>query len=478
MSRQILLTEIERLCYEEGESKENLRDEIYALDKYPGLAHLFQQYKTDGERWHQIVREVLFCDKEDIRYMYNRIMLILRRFKLPKEKYFEVSSATGTYLLPDRLSDLNRLLDLYQEFFYEIFPQIIKELNFNVFTKEIVTKVVSGNVRWDLTLMNAIRKGMNITPIEFNTVYHEPHFDTSENLVLVLAILRLRQDAMLIRKYRLSDKLQKEEIAILNNIIDGCNNTLNNSLLKILVPKVSKYLLFDSRDPRVMYLESAAVRRLRERKIRHKTYARLFEWVKKYRELNIRSISPIRTNFPIDRRENFDTMFEVWVLCEFLDYLAVQHGAVIRAITFPQSFQITIHRIELTLFYEKQYKGWALNAYPDFTIEKEGSLKVVMDAKNWLESKSDAMYKMLGYLNNLDATLGILFYPNSHSLPKEPIIFAEDLKNHKNQCLINFVIEPFSTQESVRNRQETFDSLHDIIIDVIRENAMEKNTCG
>ena len=63
----------------------------------------------------------------------------------------------------------------------------------------------------------------------------------------------------------------------------------------------------------------------------------------------------------------------------------------------------------MTIFYEKEYSCWAVRGQPDFSIERNGELKVIMDAKNWLRAKHEAIYKMLGYLNNLDGTIEIFF---------------------------------------------------------------------
>ena len=65
---------------------------------------------------------------------------------------------------------------------------------------------------------------------------------------------------------------------------------------------------------------------------------------------------------------------------------------------------------------------WAANATLDFTIEKDGELKVIMDAKNWFEPKNEAIYKMLGYLNNLDVSTGVLFFPNDMFLEPKLLI--------------------------------------------------------
>ncbi|WP_148680798.1 hypothetical protein [Candidatus Nitrososphaera gargensis] len=212
--------------------------------------------------------------------------------------------------------------------------------------------------------------------------------------------------------------------------------------------------------------------RIKEGVIRKRAYKQLFEWTIKYRELNLRTVSANKTNFPIDRLQNLDTMFEVWILFEFLDFLR-NKGAVIDSSSFrkDKGFSIVFDGIEFRLFYEKEggYLGWASNAFPDFTIEVNGHLKVVMDAKNWLQQKDEAVYKMLGYLDNLDCELGVLFFSNGKKLARSGIIKpTTPLKNHLNQCLIN-VVTPFSNlPDNIEVKQRSLESLFDQIIEYIK----------
>jgi hypothetical protein len=156
-------------------------------------------------------------------------------------------------------------------------------------------------------------------------------------------------------------------------------------------------------------------------------------------------------------------MFEVWVLFELLDYLATHEGAVVTIETFPRRFTVSARGVVFTIFYEKEYKGWAINARPDFSLEKDGKLRIVMDAKNWLQPKFEAIYKMLGYLNNLDGTIGILFFPNESSIEEQRICKGLNLQHHQNQLLYNCVVRPSSSQESIRQKQDAFRQVAEII---------------
>jgi hypothetical protein len=465
LTRQLLLNEIERIHLEDNEKKKDMIDEVYVFNKYPHLSSLFEQYRVGNEKWHQLVREVLFYTKDDLRYMYDRTMQLLRRFCKDTTLYFDIKTEIGTYTLPDRLSDLNRLLELYLEFFNYIYPKISRKLRFDVYSQELDSRALHGRVLWPKTIKCSISQGNQTCPTVFTTLVQKCAFETPENILTILSVLKLKQDSLFLLGYDFQDLLAMEERAILGKIVDGCDNILKTTLLKELIPLASKYAILSLWDTRIFSLETQSYARLRGEQREANPYLHLLQWMQKYRELNLRSISRNKTTFPIDRRQNLDTMFELWVLFEFLDYLQIYEGAIIGIQRFPQQFAISVQGIELTLFYEKEYTGWAINARPDYSVEKDGELKVIMDAKNWQELKYEAVYKMLGYLNNLDGTIGILFFPNESSLSDQRILRGPSLKYHQNQLLFNCVVRPNSSQEAIREKHEALKQITEIILE-------------
>ena len=463
MTRQLLLSEIERIHLEKNEKRENMTDEVYVFNKYPHLASLFEQYRIGNERWFQLAREVLFYSKDDLRYMYNRIMQLIRRFGKDIGLYFDVKTEIGKFSLPDRLSDLNRLLELYVDLFNSIYININRRLRFDVYSQEKDAQILYGQVNWAKTIKHSISHGTNTCPLVFTTVFPEYEFETPENILAILSVLRLKQDALFLLQYDFIDPLTLEERAILSQIIDGCDNILKTTLLKKLIAIASKYVTISPQDPRIISLEAQAYIRLREVRRQAEPYLRLLQWRQKYRELNLRFISRNRTNFPIDRRENLDTMYELWVLFELLDYLQIYEGATIWSDKFPRSFVISVQDIDMTLFYEKEYAGWAVGAQPDFSIEINGQLKVIMDAKNWLQPKHEAIYKMLGYLNNLDGTIGILFFPNESSLSHQRVFKGINLQHHQYQLLFNCVVKPKKSDEAINEKHNALRKIANMI---------------
>lgn len=464
MTRQRLINEIHKLHFEKNEEKDEIMDEIYIFGKYPDLETLYRQYKKPADRWHQLVREVLFSDRQSIRYMYDRTIQLIRRFGGDTESYFEVRTELGTYILPDRLSDLNRLLELYKIFFRDIFLGLTKRINLELLGERHRTDTASGKIQWAATLNDPYNLVLLENPLVFTTIRPATRFDIPENILLVLSILRMHYDSLFLREYNFCDKLSVAEREILEKIAEGCSQALKLSILSELVPQAQKYVFLELSDPRVLSLENGAYSRIRDFSPQNELIKKLLEWRKMYRYLQLRMVSPYRTSFPLDHIENIDTMYELWILFELLDYLR-NEGSSITINRFPSEFRVSKGEIEYTLFYEKRYAGWStVYAVPDFTIEVAGQVRAVMDAKNWLaEDRKDAIYKMLGYMNNLDTPLGVLFFPNGSSLGKERVHYGLGLKHHKNQCLFNCVLYPSSSSEEYKNKIKEFSKLLELI---------------
>ena len=74
---------------------------------------------------------------------------------------------------------------------------------------------------------------------------------------------------------------------------------------------------------------------------------------------------------------------------------------------------------------------------------------------------------MLGYLNNSDNCLGVLFFPNVVSLNDKSILLGRNLKNHVDQCLINSVF-PLSGQNRVELKKIALNRFFDHVIKYIQ----------
>jgi len=173
-------------------------------------------------------------------------------------------------------------------------------------------------------------------------------------------------------------------------------------------------------------------------------------------------------------------MFELYVLLELLNYFAQKMKAEIKEYNtsnnredFKRRFTIKIKNISFNLFYEKWYylknnSTWSLDSHPDFTVEMNGEVKVIMDAKNWMiERVDEAEYKMLGYLNNQDGNIGILFFPEEkYKITNGLKIITPEikLKNHVDQCLVDCVLPISPDQNSIWNKNDRLEKISEIIM--------------
>jgi hypothetical protein len=174
-------------------------------------------------------------------------------------------------------------------------------------------------------------------------------------------------------------------------------------------------------------------------------------------------------------------MFELYVLLELLNYFTQKLHAQIKSFDvsinrskFNRKFTIKVKDLSFNLYYEKCYylenkSTWSLDANPDFTIEFNGEVKIIMDAKNWvIERVDEAEYKMLGYLNNQDGNIGILFFPEEKYRITNglKIIRPEGkLKNHIDQCLVDCVLPISPDSISIKNKNERLEKVAEIILD-------------
>lgn len=187
--RQLLLEEIRKLHIENREDQKSIQNILSLSLKYPFISQLCQRYSVNASDWEGLVREALFFTNNDVRYMYERTMQVVLRFKEITGKYFQVKNPLGTYLIPDRLSDLNRLLLLYGEFFDDVYPSIINHLNITSLSVERDSPLLRGKIDWNKTICRNMRMGKPNAILNFQTVHSESSLETPENTLLLSCCL-------------------------------------------------------------------------------------------------------------------------------------------------------------------------------------------------------------------------------------------------------------------------------------------------
>lgn len=493
MSRIFLVNELYNIYLKELENKitrderESIKillgNEKYILNNYTYLYNIFKNNKYPDENWGEFTRECL-VPPEVLYYMYDRVVRLIRNYRQPKESFLEIYSYQHSTRILERYFHLNMLLDLFHELIYSIYPIIQKRLKFEVESIELTSSSLKGKILWPKTIFSSLRQGV-FTPLYFIKNIDESHFNTPENFILMYSILKLYNDSLFLKNYLFLEPLRNPEIEILNEINNKCIVILKNTILQDLIPLTKKYLLLDINDLFIIEIIKKFKDRLENNIITNLGYRRLYYWFLKYKNYNVKTNTPKKNNFPITRREHLDAMFELFVLLELLNHLTEIKHAKITAHNigddkkkFNRSFSIQYDDLTFDLFYEKWYykdenSTWSINANPDFSIEVKGELKVIMDAKNWIVERIDeAEYKMLGYLNNLDGKLGILFFPKEKSRISEGLSITKplvELKHHYDQCLVDCVLPISSDSNSIDNKYIRLEKIINLILTSIKK---------
>ena len=160
-------------------------EEFLLQPEFEYLKDQFRKYKLESEKWHQIVRFAL-SDKVEQRYMYDRLLHLLLRYRSNYNDYFKLKTESGTVLFPDRVSEINILFSLYKEFF-SIFKTIIRRIHFDYPTEKDSSNIIEGKINWERT----IRNNYTTYPLRFQLIKWHREFVTPENIVLILCAVWL-----------------------------------------------------------------------------------------------------------------------------------------------------------------------------------------------------------------------------------------------------------------------------------------------
>lgn len=323
MNRQELLEEIRRLILIEKVSERDLySDGFIRQEKYSYIQIAFEQNRlknsagTDGaEEWHQLVRFALNSDAEQIQYMYKRLFFLLLRHRRSYENYFRLKSERGTTLFPDRISDINRLFILYQRYF-QIFDSTVKRIHFDYPLVSSVGPALNGRINWGRT----VQKNVNEFPIIFDTSRWRREFNLPENILLLLPALWLNHESKRLLNLEFVEPLTAEEKSVLNQIANRTQNMVLFFPFQSLLQSMMKYANFLNSDRRVVELERMTEFRINTGIVESNPYRKLLDWIKEFRELNLRMMTQMRTNFPMETIKNLDTIYEAWIfrICQFL----------------------------------------------------------------------------------------------------------------------------------------------------------------
>lgn len=455
MNRQQLLQEIKKILQNKPIDKVSDEGFLYA-DENKYLLDAYTKNKKSREKWHQIVR---FADSDprDASYMYDRLIRLIIRHKKGIERYFIIKTEFATHALPDRQSDLNRLLILFEEYF-AIYRGIMNRIHFDYPSRRYHEPYIRGKIDWNKTL----RKSTTKFPLNFETQRWEKDFAVTGNILLILAATWLNKESNILTKINFDEPLTSQEKSIIFSVIENTQKIVNSFAFPEVVSDSKKYSELNFNDKRIQELILNTKNGINEGKIRNKHYQLLLDWLEKFQQLNIRLMTRSTTNFPLDTIENLDTIYEAWIFFEMLDFFQEQDDVIQTQLSeFPFRFDIKSEGKTVSVHYGKIFQkdtsiAWAVKSEPDFCIMSEDQVIIVMDAKNYHETstgKGDAVHKILAYMANLDTGTGVLFFPNHPTLFESPK--NKQSKYYENLRYAQLQLKPTKDEDSLRIKKET-----------------------
>lgn len=408
--------------------------------QYPKFEKQWNEYciknripdKKQNRKWRDMLREMRQWKQQELDYMYMQIMSLARNFLGRKYPYFEVKSYSGNTTIPDKAVILNRLMILYGELLNEIYPSIIRLLSYSIKDIEIETSNPRGTILFQKTITNAIKNSGGI-PITFTCSIPDRTFDTPENRLLLIAIKSIHNDALQVYHYQKMASTDMEDKRKVWEIINVTNSILDSTPLHEIKKKTTELHLSRIPKDKLKKRLDDVEKELEKRRVRQAEYTKLVQWTRKYTDFNANRYDDA-LNFTLENTEDIDTMFELWGLFQFVNYIKfnfpdvkiepfgkmskskkrlklkgfkiTRSGQKLFNIAYENSFQSPVA-------YGKESGGTLV---PDYSIEyNENNRPIILDAKNWKGSnRNDALHKMKSYVFGFQAKyrseIGILFF--------------------------------------------------------------------
>ena len=385
------------------------------------------------KEWRNMLREMRLWKEQELDWMYMRIMNLARNFAGSKYSYFEVKTYSGSSTVPDKSVILNRLMLLYNELLDYIYPSVIRLLSYTVKDIEIETPGPRGTILLQKTITNAIKNSGGI-PTTFICSIPDRSFNTPENRLLLIAIKSIHNDALQVYQYQKRESVDIEDKRKVWKIINVTQNILDSTPLHEIRETTKELKLSSIPKNKLKQLLNNVGKDLEKRRVRQAEYTKLLQWIRKYIDFNANRYEDA-LRFTLENNKDLDTMFELWCLFEFVNYIKLNFpGVKIKPegdydrkkkslklewfeITYSdQTFKIR-YTTKLKAQLGKEIEHPTLE--PDYTIEYDGNHAIILDAKNWragATNRMEAVHKMNWYLSNFykeyKSETGILFFPS------------------------------------------------------------------
>lgn len=421
--------------------------------------------QIEGEQWSQFVRTAV--DFNEIQRMYARIRYLLRQFRKHSDKYFSVQFGDTKCEIPDRITELHTLMELYQKYL-DIYQKIENKLSFqhNLTYKNDTS--IHGTVNWNLTL----KKSHTLFPTSFELMNKSRNFVTPENILLVLCAILLQKQTERVSKIQFKEPLYADEISIISTINTATRKILKNFPFYDVVQKALEIQIETFNDKPFKELELKTLRRINDGLIDNRKYHELVQWITQFRAFDLpRLATRSKTrNFLLESTKNLDTMYEIWIFFEILHHFQKYSKVDLILDEYPQFFEFRVDGKLFRFYYERKFElgdkhAWATPHTPDFTVMHDEKIIAVFDAKNWKhkpKEEDSPINKILSYITNLDVSYGAIFWIKNESTELiYPRIDKNDTpKFHNRLKVAQYKMNPYGKNEDFKQYESVLDKIY------------------
>lgn len=397
--------------------------------------------------WNTI-REAIFWGKSmDLEWMYTRVMRLSAY--VTNVQYFKRNDH-GEVSIPDRNQVLVKLRGFADELLFKIYPEIEKFLTHKSDMVEINTQSIRGKIDWNKTILKTIQHSDSF-PIDFICQITKQKFDNPENILLLISVFWLNNYARWLLGFRNLENFSPDEIQKIRTVIRRSESILSQTPLRSLIELSKKYSTLSPNSSMIKNLQIKLKERIQGGILKNlQVYEKLNEWIYNFINFNVQRYSA-SVQYNMDRVENVNTMYEIWILLEIVSYL--RRKGIMLVPTVEESYEKGRPEIKnfksdrMTVFYEQHIQAQTVNYLnPDFLVcigEPKfkphqhkgkmvplliaGNIPLLIDPKNWHKKPLNEVKEiMMKYLVELNHPFGIstacAIHPREDKESKEPEI--------------------------------------------------------
>jgi hypothetical protein len=223
-------------------------------------------------------------------------------------------------------------------------------------------------------------------------------FITPENILLILCAEWMYRECSRLLEIEFADPLSNYSRSVLNDIVGKTRIILMKFPFREVLNASKRFWALWYNDPRITSLEKEAWQRVKQELVHNIIYRDLLMWIDKFRQLDIPRVSAnTPTRHILESIENIDTVYEVWIFLEFVEYLYEKGILLDFRIRDQPHCKFSYDGQVVTFWYEKKFtrfggNTWVLEHTPDFTAMLDDKILAVFDAKNLSIASINACY--------------------------------------------------------------------------------------